>query len=437
MSPGLLIHEVAPGSIAEELGLEPGDRLLAINGTLLRDLIDYEFQRGDDFLTLEVHRASGELWEIEVERNEGEPLGLAFAPPRPKRCGNNCLFCFVHQLPKGLRKPLYVKDEDYRLSFLYGTYLTLTNLALGDLMRIKEQRLSPLYVSVHATDPLVRERLLGKSGIPSILDLLHELTDAGITLHCQVVICPGINDGEVLARTVADLAGLHPRIASLAIVPLGLTSHRQNLPRLEPVTPEYAAAFIRTWQPEALRLAEQLDEPFLFLADEFFIRADMPFPLRESYGDFPQVENGVGMVPLFLDEAKEAIREATPLPPLAATVVTGVSPYRFLDEFLGKLSTLTGTDIRTVQVPSLLFGESVTVTGLVAGNDIIAGLQGKRLGDVVIIPDVMLKEGEGRFLDDLTVADIERALSVEILVTPSDPLGFWDVFSEYSRHRQH
>ena len=195
MRRGLLIEAVHPGSIAGELELEPGDRLVALNGMPLRDLIDYEFHVSDDPLLLEVERRDGEAWEIEVERDEGEPLGLVFSPPAPKRCGNNCLFCFVHQLPKGLRKPLSVKDEDYRLSFLYGTYITLTNLTRRDLARIIAQRLSPLYISVHATDPAVRERLLGRSGIPPVLDLLRELAGAGITLHTQVVLCPGINDG--------------------------------------------------------------------------------------------------------------------------------------------------------------------------------------------------------------------------------------------------
>ncbi len=425
MKGGLLIVELHPDSLAQELELEPGDRLMAINGAPLRDLIDYEFHLADDPLLLELLRRSGEIWEIEVERDEGEPLGIVLAPPKPKRCGNNCIFCFVHQLPKGLRRPLYVKDEDYRLSFLYGTYITLTNLTKRELARIIEQRLSPLYISVHATDQLVRERLLGREGIPPLLELLRQLTGAGIVLHTQVVLCPGINDGELFSRTVADLAGLYPGVASLAVVPLGLTSHRERLPELQPVTPHYAGAFVEEWQPRAESLALSLGEPFLFLADELFIRGELPFPPVESYGDFPQLENGVGMVPLFLEEALEVLAEALPLPPLRVTVVTGLSAYPYLLDFSSKLAALTGVEIRVAPVPNRLFGPPVTVTGLVGGKDIIALLGGEAPVGCLVIPDVMLKEGEW-FIDDVTVAELAAALGCEPLVVPATPWGLYE-----------
>ena len=425
MKHGLLIKEVHSGGLGQEMELEPGDRLVAINGHPLRDLIDYEFHISDDPLLLEVERQCGETWEIEVERDEGEPLGVVFAPPLPKRCGNNCIFCFVHQLPKGLRKPLYVKDEDYRLSFLYGTYITLTNLTKSDLRRIKEQRLSPLYVSVHATDPVVRERLLGRSGLPPVLDLLGELTQAGIIIHTQVVLSPGINDGEVLERTVAELAELYPHVASLAVVPLGLTSHRARLPELQPVTSEYAAEFVTRWQPGSQRLALSLGEPWLFLADEFFIRGGVPFPPLATYGDFPQLENGVGMIPLFLDEAEELLRVAELLTPFTVTVVTGVSPYPFIREFLERLANVTGVTIQVVAVPNELFGPSVTVTGLLGGRDILASLRGRELGSGVVIPDVMLKEGE-LFIDDMTVEELSESLGCELIVVPATPWGLYE-----------
>ena len=426
MKRGLLIKEVQPGSIAEELELAAGDRLVAINGTTLRDLIDYEFHISDEPLFLEVMRRCGETWEIEVERAEGEPLGLVFAPPAPKRCGNNCLFCFVHQLPEGLRKPLYVKDEDYRLSFLYGTYITLTNLTPKDLVRIREQRLSPLYISVHATDPAVRERLLGRSGLPPVLGLLRRLTEAGIRLHTQVVLCPGINDGEVLERTVSDLADLYPGVVSLAVVPVGLTRHRAGLPELQPVTADYAATFVGRWQRSAVRLANRLGEPFLFLADEFFIRGGVSFPPLSTYGDFPQLENGVGMIPLFLDKAEDVIRAASSLPPVRVTVVTGVSPYPYLREFLGRLASATGVTIEVMAVPNRLFGPSVTVTGLVAGRDIIDLLKDTDLGTGLFIPDVMLKEGEGSFIDDVTVTKLADALGCMVFVVQATPRGIYE-----------
>lgn len=423
---GLIVDRVMPGSIAEELEVEPGDRLISVNGQPMRDVIDYNYFSGDDELVLEVEKADGELWELEVEREEGEPLGLSFEPPAPARCGNNCVFCFVHQLPKGLRKPLYVKDEDYRLSFLYGNYVTLANIGREELERIKSQRLSPLYISVHATDSALREGMLGKSGILPVLEVMKELAEARITMHTQVVLCPGVNDGEAFARTVQDLAQMHPYVASLAVVPVGLTSHRKKLPTLTAVDQAYAAAFIGEWGEKARLLERQLGEPFMFLADEFYIKGEVPFPPLEEYGDLPQLENGVGMIPLFLSEAEQVLEEAEPLAPVQVTVVTGESPYQYLAEFLERLSVATGASITPVAVPNRLFGPTVTVTGLVCGNDISAALKGRELGDRVLVPDVMMKEGEGVFLDDTTVEDLERELGTPVVVVEATPFGIYE-----------
>jgi len=427
---GLMIDGVLPGSIAEELEIEPGDRLMAVNGNPLRDVIDYNYFTSEDLLVLDVEKADGELWELEVERDEGEPLGITFPAPEPARCGNNCVFCFVHQLPKGLRRPLYVKDEDYRLSFLYGNYVTLANIGRAELERIKEQRLSPLYISVHATDPLLREQLLGKSKILPILEVMRELAEARITMHTQIVLCPGLNDGEAFARTVEDMAQMHPWVASLAVVPVGLTGHRKKLPELTPLTREFAISFIEEWGPKSLALAERLEEPFLFLADEFYIKGRLPFPPLESYGDLPQLENGVGMIPLFLSEAEQVLEDAEHLGEGRITVVTGESPYRYLAEFLDRLSETTGATVTPVAVKNKLFGGAVTVTGLVCGKDIIAALQGVELGDLVLIPDVMIKEGEGMFLDDVTLEELESELGKPVLVVESTPFGIYDALVE-------
>ncbi|ACH38002.1 iron-sulfur cluster-binding oxidoreductase, cyano_FeS_chp family [Citrifermentans bemidjiense Bem] len=427
---GLIVDRVMPGSIADELEIEPGDRLISVNGHPLRDVIDYNYYSADDLLDLELEKGDGELWELEVEREEGEPLGLSFEAPLPARCGNNCVFCFVHQLPKGLRGPLYVKDEDYRLSFLYGNYVTLANIGRAELDRIKEQRLSPLYISVHATEPKLREELLGKSGILPILDVMKELAEARITMHTQVVLCPGWNDGEAFARTVEDLASMYPAVASLAVVPVGLTEHRKHLPPLAPLTREFAASFIEEWSGKARLLEERLGEPFLFLADEFYIKGEIPFPSLESYGDLPQLENGVGMIPLFLSEAEQVLEDAEPVPGARVTVVSGESPYNYLAGFLAQLSTATGASVVAVAVKNRLFGPSVTVTGLVCGRDIISALKGVELGDLVLVPDVMLKEGEGVFLDDLTVDDLERELGKTVQVVESTPYGIYDALAD-------
>lgn len=427
---GLYIEDVTPGSIADDLGIQPGDRLLAINGQRLRDLIDFHYYDTSEELLIEVCAVDGEVWQADIERDEGEPLGIVFGPPSPARCGNKCVFCFVHQLPKGLRKPLYVKDEDYRLSFLYGNYVTLANVTKKDLARIKEQRLSPQYVSVHVTEPAVRERMLGKTGLVPILAVLAELAAARITFHTQIVVCPGWNDGALLEQTVADLASLHPAVLSIAIVPLGLTSHRRGLPKLEPVSVTYAEQFIAVWQPVADSLSARFGEPFLFLADEWYIKADKAFPDITTYGDFPQLENGVGMIPLFLAEAAEVLAAAEPLPPRQITVVTGESPVTYLTDFCQQLSARTGVVLQVIPIPNRLFGPEVTVTGLVAGQDIVAALTGRALGDLLLIPDVMLKEGEGVFLDDLDCEDLSAALQVPIGVIESTPHGLYGAISE-------
>ncbi|OGT99598.1 MAG: FeS-binding protein [Geobacteraceae bacterium GWB2_52_12] len=423
---GLRIDSVIPGSIADELEVVAGDRLLAVNGHHLRDLIDYTYYAAsEEELLLEIEKSNGELWELEVERSEGESIGLIFPAPEPARCANNCLFCFVHQLPKGLRKPLYVKDEDYRLSFLNGNYVTLANLDNSDIERITTQRLSPLYISVHATNPELRERLLGKSKIPLILEQLQKLAAARIVMHTQIVLCPGLNDGDELLRTVSDLAALFPAVQSLAIVPLGLTSHRRNLPQLTPVDAGYARKFISIWQPQSEVLRRKLGQPFLFLADEFFLKADLPFPQIKEYGDFPQIENGVGMVPLFMKEAAQILRTAREIGKFRVTVVTGASSYRFVSDFLVKLGEKTSLDLVPQSVENLLFGPAVTVSGLVSGNDIVSALEGHKTGDALLVPDVMLKEGEGVFLDDVSIAEIELRIGSPVVLFDSTPRGFY------------
>ena len=431
---GLVIESVVSGSISDEFGVEAGDRLLAVNGERLRDLIDYSYYTaGEPELLLEIEKADGEIWELEIEREQDEPLGLLFPPPQPARCRNKCVFCFVHQLPKGLRKPLYVKDEDYRLSFLNGNYVTLANLKPSELSRIIEQRLSPLYISVHTTNPLLREQLLGVKGIPPILKQLKQLTTAGITLHTQVVLCPGLNDGKELEKTVADLADLFPAVQSLAVVPLGVTRHRKGLPDLQPVDGTYSAEFISLWEDRGKALKKRLGNHFLFLADEFYLKADRPFPPLRDYGDLPQIENGVGMVPLFLRESRKVIRQARPIGNFRVTVVTGVSSFGIISDFAAGLTEKTGIEIVPKAVENRLFGSSVTVTGLVTGKDIVSALTGGEIGTALLIPDVMLKEGEGVFLDDMTLDELGKQLGCRAIFFQADPLGFYHAIKEIKR----
>lgn len=431
---GLLVESVQSGSIAEELEVQPGDRLLAVNGQQLRDIIDYSYYTAsDDELLLEIEKPDGELWELELQREPGEPLGMTFPAPQPSRCANNCVFCFVHQLPKGLRKPLYVKDEDYRLSFLNGNYVTLANLKPSALFRIIQQRLSPLYISVHAANPTLREQLLGKVGIPPIMEQLRQLAAARIAMHTQIVLCPGLNDGLELERTVAGLAELYPAVQSLAVVPLGLTAHRQKLPQLVPVDGDYAREFIAVWEARAKQLRKRLGKPFLFLADEFYLKAGLPFPSIREYGDFPQIENGVGMVPLFARESAQTLRRARPIGSFRVTVVTGVSAAGFVADFLSNLGQKTGLELVPLAVESRLFGASVTVTGLVAGHDILAALAGHHAGMALLLPDVMLKEGEGVFLDDLSLEELQRRIGCRVVIFDSTPGGCYRALAALGR----
>ncbi len=431
---GLQIDSVSPGSIADGLEVSAGDRLLSVNGRPLRDLIDYSYYTAsEEELLLEVEKPDGELWELEVEREAGESLGLTFPAPLPARCANNCVFCFVHQLPKGLRKPLYVKDEDYRLSFLNGNYVTLANLKASALKRIIEQRLSPLYISVHATNPVLREHLLGTHGIPPILGQLEQLAAARITMHTQVVLCPGLNDGEELQRTVSELAALYPAVQSLAVVPLGLTAHRQKLPLLTAVDADYAREFISVWQPKAAVLRKKLCAPFLFLADELFLKAGVPFPALKEYGDFPQIENGVGMVPLFLKEATQLLRTVRPMGPFRATAITGVSSFGFVRDFLAQLSQMSGIEVTPRAVENRLFGPSITVSGLIAGRDIAASLAGYDAGSCLLIPDVMLKEGEMVFLEDVSLAELEEWVGCPVVVFDSTPKGCYHALRSFGK----
>lgn len=431
---GLHIEAVTPGSIADGFEVTAGDRLLAVNGQSLRDLIDFSYYTASEVeLLLDIEKPDGELWELEVERQAGESLGLTFSAPEPARCANNCLFCFVHQLPKGLRKPLYVKDEDYRLSFLNGNYVTLANIKTSALNRIIEQHLSPLYISVHATNPELRERLLGKSGVPPILEQLQRLAAAGIVMHTQIVLCPGLNDSEELQRTVNELAALYPAVQSLAVVPLGLTTHRQRLPQLTSVDAGYARDFIAYWQPQAESLCRTLRQPFLFLADEFYLKAGLPFPAIKEYGDFPQIENGVGMVPLFMKSAARTLKSIRPIGAFRATVITGVSSFAFVGDFLAGLAEKSGVDIVAVAVENILFGASITVSGLIVGNDIAAALADHDIGSCLLVPDVMLKEGENIFLDDVSLDMLEQRVGRPIVVFDSTPAGCYKALRSFGR----
>jgi len=422
----LEILTVEPGSIADELGVQPGDHLLEINGEPVNDLLDYLLEEPSEALHLEIVRSDKELWTLDIEHDSDEPLGLGLPHPEPERCGNNCIFCFVHQLPRGMRRSLYVKDEDYRFSYLYGAYVTLTNLSEDDLQRILKKHLSPLYVSVHAVDHELRQKLLGKRA-PDVLPLLQRLVAGGIEIHTQVVVCPEINDGSFLEQTCRELVALAPGIKSLAIVPVGLTGHRQRLPELRIHTRQEAIDLIDWAEARQTKLLSQLGTRFIFVADELYLKAEKDFPNLAVYEDLSQIENGVGLIPLFRSQAIEVLAAAEPLelPPLS--LVTGVSAAADIGSFAEKLAEKCGLDLRVHVVENHFFGGYVTVAGLLTGQDLLEQLANDSLGDILLVPEVMLREGEEIFLDDIQISDLEEQLDVQVETFAADPWGLWDI----------
>ena len=427
----LEILSVEAGSIADELGIQAGDSLVAVNGEPVNDLVDYLIEEPKESLHIALSRASGDVWSLDVEHDADEPLGLALPHPEPKQCGNNCVFCFVHQLPRGMRRTLYVKDEDYRFSFLYGAYVTLTNLAEEDLQRILNKKLSPLYVSVHAADHMLRQKLLGNPA-PDVMPILQQLVAGNIVVHTQVVVCPQINDGEHLAQTCSELVALAPGVKSLAVVPVGLTGHRQRLPELRPHTRQEALELVEWVEATQASLLETLGTRFIFPADELYLKAEKEFPSLSVYEDLSQVENGVGLIPQFRSQADEVLDIAEPLALPPISMVTGVSAADDIKAFTRRLADKCGLDLRVHVIENDFFSGHVTVTGLLTGQDLLAQLAEQDLGDILMIPDVMLREGEEVFLDDVSIDKLVERFDKQVEVVAADPWGLWDMLDTLS-----
>lgn len=419
MKIGVLIARAERGGTGWQHGVRPGDRLLAVNGRLPRDWVDFRFETAGPRVTLDVWREGTGFRRLEISKAWDDDLGLGFLDPLfdgVRTCRNRCVFCFLDQLPAGLRASLYVRDDDYRLSFLSGNYVTLTNLEPADCERIIRQRLSPLRVSIHATDPAVRQHLMRCPAPGEILPLLRRLAEGGITLHGQVVLCPGYNDGDVLARTLRDLEGLGPALASLAVVPVGLNRYHRG--GLQPLDAASAGHLVAWTESQQARLRRRWNRAVLYLADEVYLRAGLPFPAAASYDGFPQLENGVGMVAHFWEgwkRQREHLPRRHPRGTYRVIVATARAAARVLHPVLEDLADVRGLEVELLAVPSRFWGEQVDVAGLLTGADLQDALvaRGGRPGDLLLVPGAAV-DPTGRFLDDYRVTDLEARLGMPV-----------------------
>jgi len=404
------IAEIAPGSIAEALELEIGSRIVRINGERVRDSIDFRFLEAESLLELEVYSpTAGSTTIYEIEKDAGEPLGVCPAPDPVRECANKCVFCFVDGNPEGARRTLYLRDDDFRLSFTYGSYVTLTNLGPRGFQRLIDQRLSPLYVSVHATEPEVRMRLLGVPRGGEIVEQLRTLTEAGIEVHTQVVLCPGWNDGAHLDRTIEDLWALGERVLSLSVVPVGLTRYNLGRP-VRLLTPEEARAAVAQVERARERALAERGVGWAYAADELFLLAGSDIPEAAYYDDWPLTENGVGAVRRLLDDFEAGLAAAPRLDGRRIAIVTGTRMAQVLEPLGGRLSEATGARYDVIGVENRFFGPTVTTAGLLAGRDIAAELGARPAYDGVLLPAEALND-DGRFIDDLPFSEFAHQLA--------------------------
>lgn len=416
-----LIVKVEKNSIAEEVGIEAGDAVVGINDQEIKDILDYLFYRADEYIELTIEKKNGELWVYEIEKTYDQPIGLEFENPildQPNQCKNKCIFCFVDQLPQGMRKTLYFKDDDSRLSFLKGNFITLTNLSEEDLMKIIRLRISPINVSVHTTNPELRVEMLKNPKAKDVMKDLKRLTDNGITVNGQIVLCPGYNDGDELKQTIEALYSLGPQFKSLAVVPVGLTQYRDGLVALTPVDRAKAKETIEIIEHYQQRFLADRGTRFVFAADEFYLKADQAIPVLEAYEDFPQIENGVGLIRQFNTQVLNHIGKIDAEFQGTITLVTGISAADNLRDLSRKImENYDNLTIEVIPIENDFFGEKITVAGLLTGQDLINQLKDRPLGDKVLIPEVMLKDGETIFLDDVTVKTLAQTINREVLVT--------------------
>lgn len=428
-----IIEEVAKGSIAEELEILPGDILLSINDTPVTDIIDYKYLVSDDYVLVAIEKADGEIWEFEIEKDFDEDLGIIFTNPlidKAKSCRNNCIFCFIDQLPPNMRETLYFKDDDSRLSFLQGNFITLTNMSDEEVDRIIKYRISPINVSVHTTNPELRIQMLNNKNAGKVYDILKRFAEARLEVNCQIVLVPCVNDGKELDRTLEDLSKLYPTVESVAVVPIGITKYREKLHKVSPYTEELSNElldFIGEKQSEFMKV---LGTRFIFASDEFFALTGRKLPSQNEYEGFPQLENGVGLMKSFgteivqeLDKIKLPIRKKKKY-----ILATGTLANNFMVEMKDKIiEKFDELELLVVPIINKFFGETITVSGLITGQDLIQQLREYKDVDMIIIPRSMMKADEEIFLDNLTLQEVTKELGVPIVSSKVDGKTFIDI----------
>lgn len=415
------VKDIEEGSPAEKAGLLVGDRIQSINGQPVYDELDLIYHGEDPSLRIILARDRKKIHVI-IEKDPLDDLGITLEPLKIRTCNNKCVFCFVSQLPKGLRKTLYVKDDDYRMSFLYGNYVTLSNLTIDDRKRIIKQRMSPLYISVHTTNNDLRRKMLGNSKSPDILKDISYFTSKKIRFHAQIVLCPGYNDETELKKTIHDLSRFYPYMLSIAVVPVGLTSFSRN--KMKQVERADALKALETINMFSKRFRKKYGDPIVYAADELYIKAEEKFPPLKEYGDLPQIENGVGMVPEFLHQSRYIKTSKYSFSRNRFVALTGTSFHPFLQGVIEKILSKNDVALRAVPVVNRFFGESITVAGLLTGRDIIHTVnQSRDKSELVLIPDVVLKESSDVLLDDVRIPDIKKATGNEIRIVESTLTG--------------
>ena len=428
-----IVYKVQPGSIAEELEVTPGDALLSVNGHEIEDVFDYHYHTNEEYLTVAIRKENGEEWELEIEKEYEEDLGIEFENGLMddyKSCQNKCIFCFIDQMPAGMRETLYFKDDDSRLSFLQGNYVTLTNLKEHDLERILEYKLGPINISVQTTNPQLRCRMLNNRFAGEALKKIDTLYEAGIPMNGQIVLCKGVNDGEELRRSIEDLMKYMPVMESVSVVPVGLSRYREGLYPLEPFTEEDAGDVLEVIHHYQKLCMEQFGLHFIHASDEWYLLAGQELPPEENYDGYLQLENGVGMLRLLKEEFGEALERAREQRGQDGfqeqekrekiTIATGVLAAPVLRELVLQFQAVfPEKEIQVIPVQNHFFGERITVSGLLTGQDILEQLTGRKLGDRLLLPCNLLRSGEETFLDDITVSQVESALQVKTDIVKS------------------